>query len=120
MDAVNGELAADFAVLDCPAAFILGTGGHSGAPAEETQRMRASVAVAQAASQRVSVFATAPCNHTAILRKCPDLVVAAIKDVAALAGGPGGSGRDAGRGPAGLVELSAGNGERLEGVGEGS
>jgi len=36
----------------------------------------------QAASQRVSVFATAPCNHTAILRKCPGLVVAAIKDVA--------------------------------------
>lgn len=82
MDAANGELAADFKALDCPAAFILGTGGHSGAPAEETQRMRASVAAAQAASQRVSVFATAPCNHTAILRKCPGLVVAAIKDVA--------------------------------------
>jgi len=47
--------------------------------------LRASAAVAQAASQRVSVFATAPYNHTAILRKCPDLVVAAIKDVAGTA-----------------------------------
>ena len=81
MDAVNGELAADFEALDCPAAFILGTGGHSGAPADDMRTLRASAAVAQAASQRVSVFATAPCNHTAILRKCPDLVVAAIKDI---------------------------------------
>jgi hypothetical protein len=93
MDAVNGELAADFKVLDCPAAFVLGTGGHSGAPAEEMRTLRASAAVAQAASPRVSVFATAPCNHTAILRKCPDLVVAAIKDVA----GTGPEGRVPGR-----------------------
>ena len=85
MDAVNGELVTDFKVLDCPAVFILGTGGHSGAPAEEMRTLRASTAVAQAASRRVSVFATAPCNHTAILRKCPDLVVAAIKAVAGTA-----------------------------------
>lgn len=62
--------------------FILGTGGHSGAPAEEMRTFRASAAVAQDARQHVSVFATAPCNHTTILRRCPDLVVAAIQDVA--------------------------------------
>jgi len=83
MDAVNGELASDFRALDCPAAFVLGTGGHSGAPADQTRRMRESVAAAQAASQRVSVFATAPASHTQIRTKCADVVVAAIEDVAA-------------------------------------
>ena len=78
----NGALARDFGVLDCPAAFVLGTGGHSGAPAEEMRTMRASVSVAQAASERVSVFAAAPCRHTQILSRCADVVVAAITEVA--------------------------------------
>ena len=85
MDAVNGELAADFKALDCPAAFIVGTGGHSGAPAGEMRTLRAGAAVAQAANPRVRVAATAPANHTSILRKCPDLVAAAIKDIAGAA-----------------------------------
>jgi pimeloyl-ACP methyl ester carboxylesterase len=82
MDAVNGELAGDFKALDCPATFVVGTGGHSGAPAEEVRTMRAAVAVALAANERVSVFATAACNHTQILSKGAGLVVAAIHDVA--------------------------------------
>jgi pimeloyl-ACP methyl ester carboxylesterase len=81
MDAVNGQLASDFTALDCPATFVLGTGGHSGAPAEAMRPLRESVTVAQAANERVSVFATAPCNHTQILTKCADVVVAAIEDV---------------------------------------
>jgi pimeloyl-ACP methyl ester carboxylesterase len=81
MDTANGGLASEFAALDCPAAFVLGSGAHSGAAAEETQRMRESVAVAQAASARVSVFATAPANHTRILSKGADIVIAAINEV---------------------------------------
>jgi pimeloyl-ACP methyl ester carboxylesterase len=81
MDAVNGGLADDFENLDCPAVFVRGSGGHSGAPAEEMHTMRESSAAAEAASDRVSVFATAPCNHVQILRKCADVVIAAIEDV---------------------------------------
>lgn len=87
MDAVNGELAADFKDLDCPAVFVVGTGGHSGAHAEEMRTLRAGAAVAQAASPRVSVAATAPSNHTSILRKSPDVVAAAIRDIAGAAVG---------------------------------
>jgi pimeloyl-ACP methyl ester carboxylesterase len=85
MDTANGELAEDFENLDCPAVFVRGSGGHSGAPAEEMRTMRESAAVAEAASERVSVFATAPGNHVQILNKCPDVVVAAIEDVASKA-----------------------------------
>ena len=31
MDAVNGELGPDFAALECPTVFVVGTGAHSGA-----------------------------------------------------------------------------------------
>src|SRR6201986_1384588 len=82
MDAANGELAGDFAALDCPAAFVVGTGGHAGGPAEQMRTMRASVAAAQAASDRVSVFATAPCSHPQMLGKCADVVVAAVTGLA--------------------------------------
>jgi pimeloyl-ACP methyl ester carboxylesterase len=81
MDTANGELAEDFKYLDCPAVFVRGTGGHSGAPADQMRTMRESSAVAEAASGRVSVFATAPCNHLQILNKCTDVVIAAIGDV---------------------------------------
>ena len=50
-------------------------------PAEEMRTMRDSSAAAEAASERVSVFATAPCNHVQILSKCADVVIAAIEDV---------------------------------------
>ncbi len=35
MGAVNGELGPDFAALDCPTVFGVGTGAHSGAAAIE-------------------------------------------------------------------------------------
>jgi pimeloyl-ACP methyl ester carboxylesterase len=81
MDAVNGELGRDFAALDCPAAFVVGSGGHSGATEEEMRTVRAAVADAEKSSERVSVFATTPQKHTQILSKAPDTVVAAIEDV---------------------------------------
>ena len=84
MDAVNGELGPDFAALECPTAFVVGTGAHSGATEEEMRTVRAAVAVAAASNERVSVFATVPHKHTAILSKAPETVVAAIEDVAAL------------------------------------
>jgi hypothetical protein len=81
MDAVNGELGPDFAALECPTAFVVGTGAHSGATEEEMRTVRAAVADAEQSNTRVSVFATTPHKHTQILNKAPDTVVAAIEDV---------------------------------------
>ena len=82
MDTINGELTAGFAALECPAAFVVGTGGHSGAKPEEMATLRAAAASAQAANDRVTVFATAPCNHVQMLTKGADIVTAAIDDLA--------------------------------------
>lgn len=60
MDAVNGELGRDFAALRCPTVFVVGTGAHSGATEDEMRTVRAAVADAERASERVSVFATTP------------------------------------------------------------
>jgi pimeloyl-ACP methyl ester carboxylesterase len=81
MDAVNGELEADFAALQCPTVFVVGTGAHSGATEEEMRTVRAAAPTAVASNPRVSVFATTPHKHTQILNKAPDIVVAAIEDV---------------------------------------
>jgi pimeloyl-ACP methyl ester carboxylesterase len=81
MDAVNGELGPDFAALECPTVFVVGTGGHSGATEEEMRTARAAVAEAEASNPRVSIFATTPHKHTQILNKAPETVVAAIEDV---------------------------------------
>jgi pimeloyl-ACP methyl ester carboxylesterase len=81
MDAVNGELGPDLAALECPAVYVVGTGAHSGATEEEMRTVRAAVADADASNHHVSVFATTPCNHTQILNKAPDTVIAAIEDV---------------------------------------
>ena len=81
MDAVNGELGPDFAALECPTVFVVGTGAHSGATEEEMRTVRAAVADAEESNERVSVFATTPHKHTQILKKAPDAVVAAIEEV---------------------------------------
>src|SRR4051794_36481927 len=81
MDAVNGELGPDFAALECPTLFVVGTGAHSGATEEEMRTVRAAVAEAEASNERVAVFATTPHKHTQILAKAPGTVVAAIEDV---------------------------------------
>jgi hypothetical protein len=81
MDAVNGELGADFAALECPVDFVVGTGAHSGSTEDEMRTVRAAVTVAERANERVAVFATTPEKHTKILSKAPDTVVAAIEDV---------------------------------------
>jgi pimeloyl-ACP methyl ester carboxylesterase len=81
MDAVNGTLERDFAALECPTVFVVGTGGHSGATAEEMRTVRAAVTKAEASNPRVTVFATTPFKHTQILSKAPDTVAAAIEAV---------------------------------------
>jgi hypothetical protein len=43
--------------------------------------VRAAVADAEESNEHVSVFAATPHNHTQILRKDPDVVVAAIEHV---------------------------------------
>lgn len=61
MDEQNGRLGADFAALQCPAVFVVGTGKHSGATEDEMTRLRAAAADAAAANpQQVSVFAIVP------------------------------------------------------------
>jgi pimeloyl-ACP methyl ester carboxylesterase len=81
MDAVNGALGPDFAKLECPTVFVVGTGGHPGATDEEMRTVRAAVTDAEQRNERVSVFATTPHKHTQILTKAPDTVVAAIEGV---------------------------------------
>ena len=83
MDAVNGELGPDFAALECPTVFVVGTGAHSGATEDEMRTVRAAVAGAEERSERVSVFATTPHKHTQILSKAPETVAAAIEAVIA-------------------------------------
>ena len=81
MDAVNGELGPDFAALECPTVFVVGTGAHSGATEDEMRTVRAAVTDAEESNNRVSVFATTPHKHTQILSKAPETVVAAIEEV---------------------------------------
>jgi len=81
MDAVNGELGPDFTALECPAAFVVGSGAHSGATEEEMRTVRAAVADAEASNRSVSVFATTPHKHTQILNRDPGTVAAAIEYV---------------------------------------
>jgi pimeloyl-ACP methyl ester carboxylesterase len=85
MDAVNGGLERDFAGLQCPTLFVVGTGAHSGATDEEMRTVRAAVTKAEASNPRVSVFATVPFKHTQLLSKAPDTVAAAIEAVSAAA-----------------------------------
>ncbi|GII58386.1 hypothetical protein Pth03_67750 [Planotetraspora thailandica] len=82
LDAVNGELLADFEALECPAVYVAGTGPHSGATEQDMSTLRSAAAKATAANERVSVFATSPVNHVRILSKDPGSVVAAIEEVA--------------------------------------
>ena len=63
MDAVNGELGPDFAALECPTVFVVGTGAHSGATEDEMRTVRAAAADAEESNKRVSVFATTPHKH---------------------------------------------------------
>jgi pimeloyl-ACP methyl ester carboxylesterase len=81
MDAVNGELGPDFAALECPTVFVVGTGAHSGATEDEMRTVRAAAADAEQSNERVSVFAATPHTHTQILKEAPDTVVAAIEHV---------------------------------------
>jgi hypothetical protein len=81
MDAVNGGLGPDFAALECPTVFVVGTGAHSGATEDEMRTVRAAVSVAEERNERVSVFATSPRRHTQILTKDPGTVAAAIEHV---------------------------------------
>jgi len=81
MDAANGELRPEFAALECPTVFVVGTGAHSGATEEQMRTVRAAAAEAEASNKRVSVFATTPHKHTQILNKASETVAAAIEDV---------------------------------------
>jgi hypothetical protein len=81
MDEANGRLEADFVLLDCPAVFVLGTGGHPGATEAEMATVRAAVTKAETAGTHVSRFATSPANHVRILAQSPDIVAGAVADV---------------------------------------
>ncbi|AYG78522.1 2-(acetamidomethylene)succinate hydrolase [Streptomyces hundungensis] len=81
-DEVNGQLAADFASLRCPTAFVVGSGGHPEASRERTRMLRAA-ARAEADNAQVTVFATTTAGRPAhVLARDADLVAAAIHEVA--------------------------------------
>lgn len=82
LDTVNGDLRSDFAALECPAVYVIGTGSHPSASEEEMHTLRTAANDATASSKHVSVFATVSCNHIQILNKAPDTVAAAIDAVA--------------------------------------
>ena len=64
MDAVNGELGPDFAALECPTVFVVGTGAHSGATEDEMRTVRAAAADAEERQQaRVRIRNDAPQAH---------------------------------------------------------
>lgn len=81
MDALNGGVEADFAAMRCPVAFVVASGAHSGAPAEDNARMRATVSKATAVNERVTVYATSTSNHVQLIAKDAETVVGAIEDV---------------------------------------
>ncbi|GHG03069.1 MULTISPECIES: alpha/beta fold hydrolase [Amycolatopsis] len=81
LDAVNGELGTDFAALDCPAVYVIGSGAHPGTTEEEMSTLRAAADDATTENPRVSVYATTACNHVQVLRKAPDSVAKAIEAV---------------------------------------
>lgn len=80
VDAANGEL--DFTALTCPTVYVVGSGAHTGATAEEMARMRSATTKATMRNYLVSVFETVPANHVQMLSKAPDTVAAAITEVA--------------------------------------
>ncbi|MFD3531920.1 alpha/beta fold hydrolase [Streptomyces sp. NPDC058664] len=82
IDEVNGGLGADFEALRCPTAFVVGSGAHSGARAQEMRMMRAAAEEAAAANDRVTVFATTASDQARILTEDPGVVAAAIEEVA--------------------------------------
>ena len=63
MDAVNGELGPDFAALECPTVFVVGTGGHSGATEDEMRTVRAAAPTPRRATTRVRIRNDAPQAH---------------------------------------------------------
>ena len=72
----------DFAGLKWPTVYVVATGPHSGATADEMTRMRATVTNATDANDLVTVFATIPANHVRVLTRAPDTVAEAIDHVA--------------------------------------
>jgi pimeloyl-ACP methyl ester carboxylesterase len=80
MDAVNGTLEPDFAALECPAAFVVGTGTHSGATEDEMRTLRSTAFELATRNPGISVT-TAPANHLRILSRSPEVVAAAIAAV---------------------------------------
>jgi pimeloyl-ACP methyl ester carboxylesterase len=62
-DAVNGELAPDFAALECPTVFVVGTGAHSGATEDEMRTVRAAASDAERSNERVHIRNNAPQAH---------------------------------------------------------
>jgi hypothetical protein len=71
----------DFAALECPTVFVVGTGAHSGATEDEMRTVRAAAADAEESNKYMSVFATTPPSTRKSSNKAPDTVVAAIEDV---------------------------------------
>ena len=73
--------------LSCPVRWVVASGAHLGAGAEELERCRATLDPVLARNQNIRVSAKVASNHSKILRKDFRAVAAAVREVAAVDGG---------------------------------
>lgn len=71
--------------LSCPVRYVLGSGSSLGGEADDMAQMRASLDQVLRKKPNLQISAKVASNHTQILRKAPDAIAAAVREVAAAA-----------------------------------
>lgn len=87
---INEILGAIGPILDnvtCPVRWVVASGGHLGAGAEELEQCRATLDLALARNPNIRVSATVASNHSKILRKDFRAIADAVREVAAVESG---------------------------------
>jgi len=69
--------------LTCPVRYVVASGGHLGAGAEETERFRATIDPVLARNPNIRVSAKVASNHSHILRKDFRAIAQAVRETAA-------------------------------------
>lgn len=81
---VSGALGPVLDHVTVPVRYVVGTGAHLGAGAEEMKQIRATLNPVLVKNPNIRVSATVASNHTSILRKDFHAVADAVREVAAL------------------------------------
>ena len=82
-----GELGPILDSVGCPVRWVVASGAHLGASAEELQQCRATLDPVLARNANIRVSATVASNHSKILREDAHAVAEAVREVAAAASG---------------------------------